>query len=130
MSGAVAAVVAAIIVGFYFLPCVPGILPAQTTSAWPSDPGINYLPLTPGLSAYYDLGVDSGALITAVAPGSPADRAGIKVGDVIVSVNGARVEEDTSLLGVMRACPAGGDLNMECCRDKASRTVNLSNAQY
>jgi len=44
-------------------------------TATPPDLGITYLPLSPRLSAYYDLGVDSGALLTEVTPNSPADKA-------------------------------------------------------
>jgi S1-C subfamily serine protease len=64
--------------------------------------GITYLPVTPALSAYYDLGVDSGVLVTEVVPGSPMELASVQKGDVILSCNGCKLDEGVSLLGMMR----------------------------
>ncbi|MDP2931462.1 MAG: PDZ domain-containing protein [Chloroflexota bacterium] len=128
MTVAIAAVVLALTLGVYFVPrqtqsAAPGKPTQQNTAA--TDLGITYLPLTPGLSAYYDLGVDSGALITEIASNSLADRAGLKVGDVILSYNGAAVEKGSPLLGVIRDCPVGTNIVMEVCRGKSSRTVSF-----
>ena len=90
--------------------------------------GIIYLTVTPGLSAYYNLGVDSGALVTEVVPNSPADKAGVKVGDVIISFNGTRVEQGTSLLGIMRTCLTGDRISLEIWRAKSSQTVEFVHA--
>ncbi|MCL0091933.1 trypsin-like peptidase domain-containing protein, partial [Dehalococcoidales bacterium] len=46
----------------------------------------------------YDLPVDKGAFITYVASGSPADKAGIKPGDVIVSLNGNEITSAEDLI--------------------------------
>ena len=87
--------------------------------------GVTYLPLTPRVSAYYDLGVDSGALVTEVTSNSPADKAGVKVGDIILSFNGARLEKGVSLLGMMRACPAGNRIVLEVWRGESTRMVEF-----
>ncbi len=87
--------------------------------------GVTYLPMTPGVSTYYDLGVDSGALVTEVVSGSPAARAGVQVGDVILSFNGARLEEEAPLLGMMMACPAGNRITLEVWREKSRRIIEL-----
>ncbi|MFC1916821.1 S1C family serine protease [Chloroflexota bacterium] len=78
--------------------------------------GITYLPITRGLPEYYELGGESGALITEVIPGSPTDRAGLRAGDVILSFNGARPEEQAPLLGMMMACSAGDTVTLEVWR--------------
>lgn len=75
--------------------------------------GITYIKVTPVLSEYYGLGVDYGALVTEVTPGSPAYRAGAQAGDVILSFNGARLQEHTPLLGMMMACQAGNKVRLE-----------------
>lgn len=88
--------------------------------------GITYLPVTRGLSEYYGLGLDHGALVTEVTPGSPADQAGVKAGDVILSFNDARLEEQTpSLLGMIMACPAGNTVTLEVWRETKIRMIEL-----
>ena len=87
--------------------------------------GITYLLVTRGLSEYYGLGAEHGALITEVTPGSPADRAGLRASDVILSFNGTRLEEQTPLLGMMMACPAGDTVTLEVWREAEVRIIKL-----
>lgn len=87
--------------------------------------GITYLTVTPTLAAYYELGVESGALVTEVGPNSIADKAGVKVGDVILSFNGARLGEGAPLLGLMRACHPQNTIVMEVLRRKSITSVEL-----
>lgn len=89
------------------------------------DIGIVYLPITPSISTYYGLGVNSGALVTEVIAGSPADKAGIKVGDAILSFNGARVEDKVPLFGMMQSCQAGSRVTLEVWREKSSQNVEV-----
>jgi S1-C subfamily serine protease len=85
--------------------------------------GISYLPITPALSREHNLGFDSGALVTEVIPGSPADRGGLKVGDVIIKFNGAVIGERVSLLSMMMS--ANKQVTLEFCREKSIQTVEL-----
>lgn len=78
--------------------------------------GITYLPVNRTVSAYYNLGVDSGALVTEVVPGSPAELAGVKAGDVILSFNGTTLDEEVPLLGMIMSCPAGDMVTLEVWR--------------
>lgn len=93
-----------------------------------ADLGISYLQVTPGLSDYYGLGVSSGVLVTEVVSGSPADRTGVQVGDVILSYNGVKLEGEARLLGMMMACPAGNEVTLEVWREKDIRTMELFHA--
>ena len=85
--------------------------------------GITYLRVTPALSAYYDLGIDSGVLVTEVIPGSPMDMASVQEGDVICSCNGVKLGEGVTLLGMMRECRSDGKLTLEVCRGRNCRSV-------
>jgi len=48
-------------------------------------------------------GIPNGAIVNEIAPGSPAERAGVLAGDRILSANGTEVLDDSDLLAVTRA---------------------------
>lgn len=93
------------------------------------DLGVTYVPVTPGLSAYYNLGIDFGALVTEVTPNSIADKAGLQTGDVILSFNGAQVDDRTSLLGMIMACPEGSSITLEVWRGQSSKVIGLAHTE-
>jgi len=53
--------------------------------------GVSSETVTPTLASQLNLSVERGALVRGIAPGGPADEAGIEVGDVIVSIHGQDV---------------------------------------
>ena len=126
--GIIAAVLVILALAFFFLPGhqedSPGSEPMPGTSA-AANLGFTYLPVTPRVSAYYNLGVDSGAMVTEVTPRGPADRAGVKVGDVILSFNGDRLEEEP-LLGLMMACYSDQAIAMEVRRGENIDIIELN----
>ncbi len=85
--------------------------------------GITYLPVTPELSAYYDLGVDSGVLVTEVTPGRPMEMASVQEGDVILSCNDTKLDEGVSLLEMIRACQPDDKVVLEISSDGQRRKV-------
>ena len=120
-----------ILTGFYLfhrqsLNSNPGQVPQNTAAL---DLGIVYLPVTPKIADYYELGVDSGALLTEVVKGSLVDRAGIRAGDVIISFNGIRIGEATPLLGMIRACPVGENITLEFWSDDCCRNATIVRSQ-
>jgi serine protease Do len=60
--------------------------------------GIVGLSLTEKVSRYYDLPLGRGVLVTKVADGSPAQRSGIIMGDIILRINGTEIESIEDLL--------------------------------
>jgi S1-C subfamily serine protease len=63
-----------------------GILqPGSVTRPWI---GIRYQEITPRMAEEFDLPVSQGARVMEVTPGSPAERGGLREGDIIVSVDG------------------------------------------
>jgi serine protease DegQ len=60
--------------------------------------GIEVQDIVPELADSFGLKSSDGALIAGVLRGGPADRAGIRPGDVLIAVNGQRVTDSTSLL--------------------------------
>jgi len=72
-----------------------------------------------------ELGVEHGIVVERVEPGSPADKAGLKVGDVITSVNGKAVMNGNDLVNPIVATPIGGDVHVTYVRDKQSHEATV-----
>ena len=73
-----------------------------------------------------------GALVKSIKPDSPAARAGIRVGDVIVEFDGQRVENDGHLVKTVGLTPVGSSVDMVIYRNGvASRvTAVLAPSQF
>jgi S1-C subfamily serine protease len=59
--------------------------------------GVTTQDVSPSLALQFGLPVQSGALVLDVVPGGPADKAGIRQGDVIVGLDGKDVTDSTAL---------------------------------
>ncbi len=66
-----------------------------------------------------------GALVGQVIDGGPAEKAGIKNGDVILSVDGKLVERSTELPSVVSAIKPGDTAKLEVWRDGATKMINV-----
>jgi serine protease Do len=67
-----------------------------------------------------------GAEVKNVADESPAGKAGLKEGDVILQYNGQRVEGSDQLQRLARETPAGREVKLQIWRNGASQTVTLT----
>jgi serine protease Do/serine protease DegQ len=67
-----------------------------------------------------------GVEISEVAPGSAADHAGIKVGDVAVSMNGVSLESAAQLRNGLALLRIGQSVEMRLLRNGAQRSVTLT----
>jgi len=75
----------------------------------------------PANSPYAD-----GVAIVAVDRGSPAETAGVRVGDVVTAVNGQPIESLAPFVNLLGVSPAGRDVQLTVFRDGRQRTVNVS----
>jgi serine protease Do len=66
-----------------------------------------------------------GALVGQVVDGGPAEKAGVKAGDVILSVNGKAVERSGHLPSVVSAIKPGETAKLEVWRDGTARAINV-----
>jgi serine protease Do len=86
--------------------------------------GVRVQELTPQLADYF--GVKDGVLVASVEPGSPAEKAGLKAGDVVTAVDGAAVTEAAALRRELRRAAADRDrVEIEITRDRKSLRVTV-----
>ena len=91
--------------------------------------GVSYQTLTPRVASYYDLDVKEGALITRVAPNSPARSAGLQPGDVITNVDGQSVGEQNSLAQLLNKRKVNDEVSLTIVRDGQEQAVTARLAQ-
>jgi serine protease Do len=73
--------------------------------------------------------VDSGALIEAVEPGSPADDAGIQRGDIVTSAGSEEVRSSGDLLSALRDYMPGDTVELKVLRNSQSTTLQVNLAE-
>lgn len=96
--------------------------------------GVRYVQITPVLKERNRLSVDYGVLVSrgetaedlAVVPGSPADKAGIREGDIILEVDGTRLTEDTSLAAIIRTKKVGDTVRLKLLSQGSEREVTAT----
>jgi serine protease Do len=76
--------------------------------------------------AQLDLKVDKGVLITSIAAGSPADKAGLKQYDVIVSLGGTDVSTVEELTKLLHASAIGTALEIKYCRGSTQYSTTIT----
>jgi esterase/lipase superfamily enzyme len=87
--------------------------------------GLKVETVTPALAAARKLNVQFGALVLEVEKGSPASKANLRAGDVVVSVNGrAIIDKDEFEVAVGRLAP-GAKVELVRLRDRASARVTI-----
>jgi Do/DeqQ family serine protease len=78
--------------------------------------GVELQPITPALAESFKLGTQEGALINGVLSGGPADKAGIKPGDVLVSIDGKPVADPQGVLNLVTGIAPGGTAKLKMKR--------------
>src|SRR6202171_296867 len=72
------------------------------------------------------LGAPYGVVIEGVEPGSPAEKAGLKGGDVITSVNGQAVKTGNDLVNPIAQAPIGSKVKLTYIRDRSQKEANAT----
>jgi serine protease Do len=76
------------------------------------------------------LGAQYGMIVGSVTPGGPADKAGLKVGDVIVSANGKPIHRGDELVDTITETNVGDKVNIGFIRDKQQHQVAIVVVDY
>lgn len=90
--------------------------------------GVYLQPITEEIAQAFDLKSTKGALVADVVHDSPAEKAGLKRGDIITKIDGKDVEDSVKLSTTVRQHMAGDKIELEVLRNGASKkfTITLS----
>lgn len=87
--------------------------------------GVGIQPLTPELAKSFGVSADEGILVNQVMPKSPAEAAGLKIGDVILSVDGKPMKDARQLQRLIGEAEIGRTIEIVVLREKAKRTLKI-----
>ena len=88
--------------------------------------GVIVQQITPEIEQSLNLPGSKGALVSDIAPGGPAEKAGIKRGDVITEVNGIEIKEMPDLPKTIASYTPGKSANIKIIREGSSKIVNVT----
>ena len=91
--------------------------------------GVTIQPLTSDLASSLGLSEVRGALVSSVRPDSPAERAGVRRGDVIVAFNGRPVTDSNSLRNEVASTQPGTEVTLAISRDNREQQVRVTLAE-
>jgi serine protease Do len=110
---------------------IKGLISSVLTGGQLQQPflGVRYVSLTNDLADQFNLKITRGAYITggsgepAVVPDSPAEKAGLKEGDVIAKVNSISIDDKTSLTAALSKFKVGDEVTLTVIRE--GKTISI-----
>jgi serine protease Do len=88
--------------------------------------GVTIQNVTADIASSLKLPDTSGALVNSVEPGSAADRAGLKQGDLIVGIDGEKISDNNALRNRVAGTRPGSKIAVEILRDGRAQTVHAT----
>ena len=88
--------------------------------------GVGVQDITAELAQSLKLSAVRGVLITQVERGSPADKAGIKPGDILIAVNDKAVADTTTMLNLIASLPPGQQAAIRLSRNQAETDLTVT----
>jgi serine protease Do len=85
--------------------------------------------ITPGLAEEFKLPDENGALVGNVMPNTPAEKAGIKVGDVIIEFNGKQISDANGLRLLVSELVPGTKAGVKLLRSGGEKNVTITLAE-
>jgi len=87
--------------------------------------GIGIQPLTPELAKSFGVSADEGILVNQIMPKSPAEAAGLKVGDLILSLDGKPIKDARQMQRLVAEAEIGKTIEVVVLRDKTKRALKV-----
>lgn len=87
--------------------------------------GLSIQTIDQAIAKAYDLKSMRGVIVTQVQRNSPAERAGLKVYDIIIGINNFKINNETTMIGKLQEFRPGDVLDMKVIRDGKQSTLKL-----
>ena len=87
--------------------------------------GMSIQSIDSGIMNYYDLKSNKGVIITKIIPNSPADKAGLKTGDIITEIESFKINNENTIFGVFQEFRAGQEISVKILRDNSEMTKRM-----
>ncbi len=91
--------------------------------------GVGVQDVDAALAKSFQLDKPRGALVSFVEPGSPAEQAGVKPGDVVVGVNGKNIDQSSQLSNTIADIKPGSDATLAVWRGGKEQAVRVKVAE-
>lgn len=88
--------------------------------------GVQITDVTPQFAKQYNIGDQTGALVTQVGADSPAEKAGVQVEDIVTAINGQKVDGSSRLRLIVSSMKPGTSVPMEILRNGQKMTLNAT----
>lgn len=88
--------------------------------------GVALTDLTPELRSHFGVPEEAGVLVAKVEPGSPAEKAGVKVGDILTRVDGSAIKSSWDVTGKIRKLDDGQQIPLEVWRNGKAQNVTAT----
>lgn len=97
--------------------------------------GIRYVAITKEFASRNEIDVSYGVLIyggeetPAIVSGSPADRAGLKEDDILLEINGEKIDKTHTLIGILQKYNPGDEVTLKYLREGTEKSVKVKLAE-
>lgn len=87
--------------------------------------GMSIQSIDEGIARYYDLKSSKGVIVTKVISNSPADIAGLHTGDIIIEIDGYKINNEQTVFGVFQEFRSGQEITVKLMRDNSEITRKM-----
>ena len=88
--------------------------------------GISVQDMKPGVAEHFGYKGNHGVIISEIFPGSPADKAGVQPGDIILSLSDQKIKSKTSYKRILGIYTANDTINIKIYRQGSVKTVQIN----
>jgi len=87
--------------------------------------GMRIQTIDEGIASYYHLKSAKGVIVTKIYPNTPAEKGGIEVGDIIIEVEGFKINNENSIFSVFHEFRTGQTITVKIIRDEKELTKQM-----